>query len=79
MRVFHESLPADLAVIATNAMAEALDDDASTWHEQHAVLLAMLVECLALGADRRELNWDARHHLECYVTAGLLNEHGSVS
>ena len=79
MRVFHESLPADLAIIATNAVAEAIDDDANNWHEQHAVLLAMLVECLALGADRRELNWDARHHLDCYVSAGLLDERHGVS
>ena len=79
MKVFHESLPVELVLVATNSMAEALDDDAATWHEQHALLIAMLRECLALGADRRELNWGARHHLDCYVAAGLLDERHDVS
>lgn len=72
MRVFHESLPADLAIIATNAMAEALDDDANNWHEQHALLIEMLRECRELGADRREFHWHARHHLDCYIHGGLI-------
>ncbi|WP_042442663.1 hypothetical protein [Azospirillum sp. B510] len=79
MKVFHESLPVELVLVATNSMAEVLDDDAATWHEQHALLIAMLRECLALGADRLELNWDARHHLDCYVSAGLLDGHHGVS
>ncbi|WP_137139753.1 hypothetical protein [Azospirillum brasilense] len=66
-------------MIITNAMAEAMDDDASNWHEQHAVLITMLGECLDLGVDRREFNWDARHHLDCYVAAGLLDKHHGVS
>lgn len=72
MKVFHEYLTVELALVANHAMAEALDDAAENGHEQHAVLLATLYECLALGADRCELNWDARHYIDCYVHGGLI-------
>ncbi len=67
MKIFHEFLPIELALIATNAMAEAIDDDATNWREQHAVLSKMLSEVIELGADRRELTWDACHHLDRYL------------
>lgn len=67
MKVFHEFMRAEVVIIATNAMAEYIDNNATNCREQHNLIHAMPLECLELGVDRRELNWDANHHLDQYT------------